>query len=583
LNRLFFLLFPVFVFSQELSEKQKLLQSIDTASVVSEKVQLYADLAWEYIITENDSALFYAEKAFQFSTKNKYPLGKAIALETKGLYEEIVTGNYDLASTYYFDGIAICEANNLAYATSIYHSLGVMFHTSDNYEKGLKYYRIAYNRALEEEDLILQKKCLINMGAINSSLQNYAKAQALLVESLTLNVRQELDYSTYANLGNLKIRQEKFEEAIPYLLKATEQNLDNVDSEENLMYLIKAKVALKDSIGLKPIIDRAIIHVNKISALRLKSNMTMSLYNYYKAFGDFETALKYQDDYLEMYIKIKERQRDETVYNLEATYQTEKTQRELEKKQAAQKLLFIILGATAVLLFFVSFFLYKNKKKNNLLNKQKRILETTVSEKEVLLKEIHHRVKNNLQVVSSLLSLQQRQINDPLAQQAIQESRNRVKAMSLIHQNLYQDKNLVGVETNVYINKLVNSLVTNYKIEKKHIEINNEIDAITLDIDTIIPLGLIINELISNALKYAFKGVDSALLTISLKLIDEVLVLRVSDNGIGLPHDFSIDNTTSLGYRLIKAFSQKLNATLKIEQLNKGTETRLDILNFNTV
>jgi len=137
LKLLLILLIPMAVFAQDISETQKLIAAADTITNVKNKVQLYSDIAWEYIITENDSALIYADKALQFSKKNKYPLGEAIALETKGLYHEIASGNYALASQFYFEGIAVCEANNLTYSSSIYHSLDVMFHNSDGYEKAL--------------------------------------------------------------------------------------------------------------------------------------------------------------------------------------------------------------------------------------------------------------------------------------------------------------------------------------------------------------------------------------------------------------------------------------------------------------
>ena len=573
---IYFFLFPFIVISQTISEKQRLLQSIDTTLTVSEKVQLYTDLAWEYTIAENDSALIYADKAITLSEKNKYQLGKAMALEAKGLYEEIVTGNYDLASEYYFEGIELCEKNKLDYATSIYHSVGVMFHTSDNFEKAKEYYIIAYQRAKTENNILIQKKCLVNLGAIHSSLKDYNKAENMLVESLTLDIRRDYDYSTYANLGNLFFRKKEFSKALPYLELATKPHSDNSDSEENLYFLINVKAALKDSVGMTMILNRANTFIEKSISQRSNSLMLMAISNYYRAFGEFEIALKYRDKYLTIYEEIKEGQRDQTVYELETKYQTEKVQRDLEKEKAAQKLLYYVLGFIAVLLLFISFSFYKNRKKNIQISQ-------ALHDKEILLKEIHHRVKNNLQVVSSLLSLQQRQSKDSTTQQALQEGRDRVKAMSLIHQNLYQDNNLVGVPVKPYIDTLANNLIFNYKVDSKNINLLTDIDDLKLDVDTIIPFGLIINELISNALKYAFVNKDNGEIKISLKLKEEVLILTVADNGKGLPEDFSIETVSTLGYRLIKSFSQKLKAKLLIEKQSIGTKISLEIVSFKTV
>ena len=137
-------------------------------------------------------------------------------------------------------------------------------------------------------------------------------------------------------------------------------------------------------------------------------------------------------------------------------------------------------------------------------------------EREVLLKEIHHRVKNNLQIISSLLNLQARFIKDKSAVDAVQEGRNRVKSMALIHQKLYQQDNIQGINMPEYIENLSRALLTSYKIKGDRITVDRKVDAIYLDIDTAIPLGLIINELLTNSLKYAFPENEKGELKISL-------------------------------------------------------------------
>lgn len=391
------LLIPFAGLSQQTSKKEQLQISIKTTQSIESKVQLYADLAWEYMMEENDSALVYSEKALTFSKKKNYKLGEAIALETTGLYYEIVEGDYEKASNYYFKGIAICEKNNLDYSKSIYHSLGVLFHTSDNYEKAKKYYNLAYTKAVTSKDLVLQKKCLINLGSINSSQQHFKEAEALMLKSLKINIREELNYSTYANLGNLKIRQKKYKEAIPFLVKATEQHPDNIDSEENLMYLINVKTALNDFTNIEPLIQRTIKFVSNTKALRMKSNITMSLSNYYKKSGDYKTALKYHADFLEMYVEIKEKQRDQTVYDLETKYQTEKKEKEivhlkqeqdiLNSKQRFNILIIYTITATfGMLLFFLWYRSVKRKtffkQKLEIKNKENEITQLKLENEE---------------------------------------------------------------------------------------------------------------------------------------------------------------------------------------------------------
>jgi two-component sensor histidine kinase len=529
---------------------------------------------------ENDSALIYSNKAYDFSKLNNYPLGQAIAKETSGLYYEIVDGNYDRASSLYFDGIAICEENNLDYDSSIYHSLGVMFHTSDNYEKALEYYTISYDKAKEVDDLELQKKCLINLGTINSSLNNFLEAEKLLLKSLDINIREELNFDTYANLGNLYIRQEKFRDALPFLEKATIQHPDNYNSEENLTYLINAKIALKDTLGMQPIIKRAKASLESTTALRNNSIMTMSLSNYYRSIGDFETALSYRDDYLKMYESIKEKQRDQTVYELETKYQTEKTKEALEKKEKEEQLYITLLVIGVIIASALAFLLYNNRKKKLQLAKQKQLLEATIDEKNVLLKETHHRVKNSFQIVSSLLYLQSESVEDKEAKIAIKEAENRVRSMVLIHQKLYNKDELVGINTKDYFNDLVRDIFESHQFKSEPITYNLDIEPLVLDIETITPVGLILNELIVNTLKHAFDEVTSkSKIDIQFNKAQEHLELKVIDNGKGF--EGKVKNT-SFGITLMKALSKKLNASLNyMSKINEGTEAQLIIKKYN--
>lgn len=227
------------------------------------------------------------------------------------------------------------------------------------------------------------------------------------------------------------------------------------------------------------------------------------------------------------------------------------------------------------------FILYRNKQKTaKLLQEKNDIIGKALNEKEILLKEIHHRVKNNLQVVSSLLNLQSRNIEDPKALSAIKEGRDRVKSMALIHQNLYSDDNLTGVEIKDYIEKLVQSLFTSYNIQNEKVSLQTDIDKLNLDVDTVIPIGLILTELISNSLKYAFDETkQNGSLIIKLKQNDTGLLLNVQDNGVGLPSDWNYEKAGSLGYQLIRSFAAKMKAKLTIVG-DDGTNVQLLITNY---
>ena len=212
----------------------------------------------------------------------------------------------------------------------------------------------------------------------------------------------------------------------------------------------------------------------------------------------------------------------------------------------------------------------------NALEKESAKTENSLKEKEMLLREIHHRVKNNLQVISSLLSLQSRYSKDKQAIEMAKESQNRIKAMALIHEKLYRSKDFANVEFNDYIKNLVNDLFASYKVSASRIVLNMDIENISLGIDTAIPTGLIVNELVTNCLKYAFTEGNDGEVMISLRsLDDDEKELIVSDNGVGLPESLDIKKAESLGLRMITNLTEKsLHGKVNINKSN-GTEFQI--------
>jgi two-component system, sensor histidine kinase PdtaS len=227
------------------------------------------------------------------------------------------------------------------------------------------------------------------------------------------------------------------------------------------------------------------------------------------------------------------------------------------KNEQNLRLSLIIGLSSAILLGFLAYFQYrKQKKKNAIIAKQAEDLET-------LMKEIHHRVKNNLQVISSLLDLQAITIKDEIASGAIKEGKNRVQSMALIHQNLYNEGSIKGIKMEDYIQNLAKSLFDSYNIKPEKIILKTDIDPLNLDVDTVIPIGLTLNELISNSLKYAFNEVNDGIITVSLKQQGSDLLLKVQDNGKGFKEGYD-NQGTSFGFKMIRAFAQKLKAKLEV-------------------
>jgi PAS domain S-box-containing protein len=203
-------------------------------------------------------------------------------------------------------------------------------------------------------------------------------------------------------------------------------------------------------------------------------------------------------------------------------------------------------------------------------------IRLSLIEKDVLLKEIHHRVKNNLQIISSLLFFEEQQLKDKYLKGRINNYRARLKSMAIVHENLYKYNRFSEVDINIYVHDLCAFLSQNYDLSKKEITFEQNINDIYLDISIAVPIGLLMNEIITNSLIHAFPEGKSGKISISLDHAEGLNYhLSIHDDGVGLPEDFDITKIESLGFRLIKILIKQIAATIKIES-DKGT--KIDIM-----
>ncbi len=207
-------------------------------------------------------------------------------------------------------------------------------------------------------------------------------------------------------------------------------------------------------------------------------------------------------------------------------------------------------------------------------------IRTSLKEKEVLLREVYHRVKNNMQVISSMLNLQSEYIKDERAIEMCKESQVRIRSMALVHEKLYRSRNLANIDYDDYIKDLVNSLFHFYEDKARKISINTKVEAVSLSLDSAIPCGLIINELVSNSIKHAFpedlrRGDRKCEIRIMLRPVGlGLLELVVGDNGIGMPAYLDLNKVETLGLRLVNILTKQLQGSIELED-KEGTEFRV--------
>ena len=288
-----------------------------------------------------------------------------------------------------------------------------------------------------------------------------------------------------------------------------------------------------------------------------------------------------------LHIENETEQRNNDIDTLKKEAELKNNQ--LKRTQLIQK---VIIGGSALLLIITALIYsrYRLKQRSNalLLEQKAEIDQQNISlqhlvadknqllqdkdkllfEKDLLLKEVNHRVKNNLQIVMNLLQSQSFYMHNKKAQQAILESQNRVQSIALIHDQLYKTDHIAEINLSSYISELINSLNGSLNKETDKVSIDCDIDNISLDVAQAIPVGIILNETVTNALKYAFPDNRTGKITVTVKQNGPYIEMKISDNGVGLPTDFSLISTNTLGITLLKGLTSQLKGTFSIEKSN---------------
>jgi len=322
---------------------------------------------------------------------------------------------------------------------------------------------------------------------------------------------------------------------------------------------------------------------NEIEILRLEKKLTFEKLDKNRLNNLFlSSELKFKTELLHSEELIRKSIENENNLKIKQLELNQLQQKELEHANEIQKLsikrsnlnvvLFALLSALIAILTFFLYHLYKKQKfKHSIIERQSKELE-------MINKEVHHRVKNNLQVIASLLDLQSNSARSIELKEILQESKQRVQSMAFIHQNLYEAEGIQNVDMKGYINTLSKHLLNSYPLVNKKIEIELAIDSIQLQMDTVISIGMIVNELITNAIKYAFSDISNGVIFVGLQKMEGKLLLIVKDNGSGINTE-EISLNSGFGYKIIRSFCQKLKATLNIVS-ESGTKITILIHKF---
>jgi two-component sensor histidine kinase len=452
----------------------------------------------------------------------------------------LLQGRQSEALEYALRGVEICRKNGFQQqlAFALRNAGDVCINMGDNagalgyYDEALRLTR-AVNPALANiADIInCRGNAFKRLGRYAEARQDY---QVCLANSEKANYPGGI-FTAIANLGEVNLLMGNYAAALPYQLKT---------------------IALQEEMGDVGNLTENYGHASTI----------------YEQLGDYRAALLYQKKARRMRDSTASVESDAAMSELRTRYETEKKEATIAAQglQISQQRQVQWLGfGVAALLAFMAFNFYRNARARQRSN---ALLAAKNAEKEILLKEIHHRVKNNLEIVSSLLALQSARIDDQGIKAAMQEGQNRVQSIGIVHQKLYQRDNLAAIEMKDYFLNLGESVLDSFGAEDR-VTIECAMDQLEVDIDTAVPLGLIVNELLTNTMKYAFPDGRPGKVRIRLeKHPAGQLHLEVSDDGVGKRGP---TQGTGFGGQLIALLTRQLSGTMR-EEVREGTTIHFD-------
>ncbi len=532
------------------------------------------------------------KRVYQYAKEHRDSILQAESADQIGIMYTFM-GNMNEAQPYVLETAEIySRVGSLEDVANANNGLAIFYSDIGQTEKAVEIYNLALEQYESIDDTMGRANIHANLGMLYLDQERYDLAEKNIMMQGVLDTMMNTQWGLgfhHDFMGSLRRKQGRLEEALEWkksslvIREKLESHYNRAESRSGLANVYLALGQYDNAIkNANHILD----HKDEHQSLSQQMGSYTILSSAYEKLGNHKKSLDYHKQYKSMSDSIYNRDMLSEMETKDALYEKAKQDREIGELNAKGVLAenkisnknriitygLIALGIISILLIFLCKLLQKYKAK-------KEKLDKALAEKDILLREIHHRVKNNLQLISSLLTLQGRSIDDEMAIKAINEGKSRVRSMALIHQDLYNKENLTAIGVKSYLEKLTSELFDTYRVDQDRVQLSLDIQELELDVDTVVPLGLIINELITNSLKYAFPNNKQGMLTVSLNEINNEMVLIISDNGIG--YDPSKTRENSFGSTLINALTEQLDGTKKISN-EKGTSIMISIKDYKS-
>ncbi len=466
-----------------------------------------------------------------------------------------------------------------------YLQLGSSYLYINFLDKAENYYRLAENYFNDLNDTLGAAISRSNMALVEIERENYTKAIVLLKGSLDEIVASDrhstISYA-FQSISEVFLELNQVDSAAFYLDKASKLNKTlGYTYGLGMDYYLKSNIFLKRNNN-----DSAIFYglkayeiLEKESEYDILNKLTLQLAEEYKNQKNYaqsilfyeknkqiDKTLREENKKINELIQTENANLEKAKYELKLLKEKKRIQEfENKRKQERYNRAAIIAAISIILLILSLYILYRNRVLTKELKTQKDLISSELEMKRSLLSEIHHRVKNNLQIISSMLSIQSQYIKDERFDKIIRECRTRIVSMSLIHESLYKRESDEKSIFSQYIKELIPQLVETYQVDENNIKLNLEVDEFELSLDDSVPCGLLINEIISNSLKHAFKEMSKGEIILKMTKNASYIELYISDNGVGLDKTIIPEEHDSFGFLLINSLIKQLGAKMTVK------------------
>lgn len=539
------------------------------------------------------TALTYYKANYKYSKQHNDSLQIAKSAHFSGSLNMFL-GNNVISQKHLLEATKIYNRlGSVNQQANISNTLGKFYSNINQEEKGEEKYLNALKKFEVLNDSIGLSTVNANLGLFYTELGEFKKAEYHLMKQKGYNIihptLREMGFH-YDYLGYLRLKEDRFEDAYQAIIKSLKIR-ENLSSTYNIC---ESKLSAADVLIKLNRNDEAIKHLKDV--INFSNSKHQSLNHQIYAYDLLTEAYEKTGNYKDAFINLKaynvvndsvfSKESMEIIADKDAKYDKQKKdteiallnkEKEISRNEASRSKTIAIISSISLLLLLIgAIALYKLYIK---INQKNKIITKALEDRELLLHETHHRVKNNLQMISSLLNLQSKHVKDEKIFEVLQNGRNRVQSMAILHKNLYvgEDLNMVNIQN--YFEGLIKNILDSYKKTKDEVGLKIEAKGIMMDVESVVPIGLIVNELITNSLKHAFTLAETDTPEVIVKMVENDVnyILSVKDNGVGIDTDILKNKTGSFGQRLIQLFTNKLKANMSINNQN-GTEVVITFL-----